>query len=35
MVLSFVQKLNFDRICVALNSVKTGDETFKVIFCEV
>ena len=35
MVLSFVQKLNFDRICAALNSVKTGDEIFKIIFCEV
>ena len=35
MVLWFVQKLNFDRICAALNSVKTGDEIFKIIFCEV
>ena len=31
MVLSFVQKLNFDKICAAL----TGDEIFKIIFCEV
>ena len=31
MVLWFVQ----DRICAALNSVKTGDEIFKIIFCEV
>ena len=30
-VLSFVQKLNFDKICAAL----TGDEIFKIIFCEV
>ena len=35
MVLWFVQKLNFDGICAALNSVKTGDEIFKIIFCEV
>ena len=31
MVLTFVQKLNFDKICAAL----TGDEIFKIIFCEV
>ena len=31
MVLSFVQKLNFDKICAAL----TDDEIFKIIFCEV
>ena len=35
MVLSFVQQLNFDRICAALTGVKTGDEIFKIIFCEV
>ena len=35
MVLWFVQKLNFDRICAAFNNVKTGDEIFKIIFCEV
>ena len=35
MVLSFVQKLNFDRICSALTGVKTGDEILKIIFCEV
>ena len=35
MVLSFVQKLNFDRICAVLTGVKTSDEIFKIIFCEV
>ena len=35
MVLSFVQKLSFDRICAALTGVKTGDEILKIIFCEV
>ena len=35
MVLSFVQQLNFDRICAALTGVKTGDEIFKIIFCEL
>ena len=35
MVLSFVRKLKFDRICAALDGVKTGDEIFKVIFSDM
>ena len=35
MVLSFVRKLNFDRICAALDGVKTGDEIFKIIFSDM
>ena len=35
MVLSFVRKLNFDRICADLDGVKTGDEIFKIIFSDM
>ena len=32
MVLSFVRRLNFNRIFVKLNGVKTGEEIFRIIF---